>query len=333
MGTGSLTPAGNPTPIGSKALVYDRPHMPAPGARVGTSYTLLERLGHGELGEVWRARHEKIGRECAIKFLKPAWPLAQEGVKAFLRDAKASGNLGQPSLVELLDQGEHEGTPYVVMPLLESEKLERVLQRRGALPVGVSLRLVELLAQGVAAAHEQRVFHLRIEAANVLVHRNPKGKMIPKLIDFGIAHLGAGPDQLISPLAYLAPEQLVGEPGEARADVWALATLLAHCVLGRLPFQSDSAHMLLSELDGCTAMAIEDVRAVDAAVASLVREGWARDKQKRPHAKVFSRKLHELALQRPGSLDALSSMIVVPESLAPGALQSIRPPKPPPRRT
>lgn len=303
--------------------------MLLPGARVGSSYTLIECLGRGELGEVWRARHEKIGRECAIKFISPAWPLEVDRVQTFLREAKESGKLGQPSLVELLDQGEHEGAPYVVMPMLHAEKLERVLQRGGALPVPVALRLVEVLTQGVAAAHEQRVVHRRIEAANVLLHRDPKGKMIPKLIDFGILHLGTGPDQLISPLPYLAPEQLAGEPGDARADVWALATLLAHCVLGRLPFDAESADALIEELESRTTLAIEEVRAVDAAVAGLVREGWTRDRSKRPYAKGWLRKLHDLGLQRPGSLDALSKMIVVPESLSPAVLQSIRPPKPP----
>jgi len=300
---------------------------------VGRSYRLLERLGNGELGEVWRARHEKIGRECAIKFIQPAWPLEPKNVQAFLKDARASGALGQPSLVELLDSGEHEGVPYVVMPFLEAEKLERLLQRTGALPLPAAVKLVEMLAQGVAAAHEQRVFHRRIEAANVLLHRDGKGRVIPKLIDFGIARLGAGPDQLISPLAYLAPEQLDGEEGDGRADVWALGTLLAHALLGRLPYDDEHADDLLLELDTRTTEAVEQLRSLDTTVAALVREAWTRDRTKRPLSKVFARKVRDLSMQRPGSLDSLSKTLEAPESLSPSALETVMPaamPKPPP---
>lgn len=286
--------------------------MLAQGARVGTSYILIDRLGQGELGEVWRARHEKIGRECALKFIQPSWLLEESAVKAFLHDAKASGKLGHPSLVELLDQGEHDGAPYVVMPLLAAEKLERMLERTGAIAPAVSLHLVEVLAQGVAAAHEQRVFHRRIEAANVLLHRDPKGKVIPKLIDFGIGRLGAGDDQLISPLPYLAPEQLTGDEGDGRADVWALATLLAHCVLGRLPYEAESANALTHELETRTSAALDELRVIDPAIATVVREGWIHDRQKRPLAKAYARKLRDLMLQKPGSLDALSTLIEVP---------------------
>lgn len=307
--------------------------MLAPGGHIGRNYSLIERLGAGELGEVWRARHEKIGRECAIKFIAPPWPLDPKAVAAFLHDARASGQLEQPSLVELLDQGEHDGTPYVVMPLLRSEKLERILQRRGPLAVGLAVRLVEALAHGLAAAHEERVFHRRVEAANVLLHRDPKGKVIPKLIDFGIARLGAGPHQLISPLAYLPPEQLGGEEGDARADVWALATLVAHCVLGRLPYNAEHADELEDELETRTTLAVEELRALDPQVAAVVREGWTRDRTKRPLMKVFARKLRDLTLSRPGSLDSLATLLELPESLSPAVLQTIAPAVPPmPRR-
>lgn len=304
---------------------------------IGRSYRLLERLGEGELGEVWRARHEKIGRECAIKFIRPAWQLDPKNVQAFLKDARASGQLGQPSLVELLDSGEHDGAPYVVMPFLEAEKLERVLQRTGALPLPIAVKLVEMLAQGVAAAHEHRVFHRRIEAANVLLHRDPKGKVIPKLIDFGIARLGSGKEQLISPLAYLPPEQLDGEEGDGRADVWALGTLLAHAMLGRLPYTAEHADDLLLEIDLRTTEAVEQLRTLDATAASIIREAWTRDRSKRPLAKVLARKLRDLSMLRPGSLDSLGATLEVPESISPSALETVMPaampkPPPPPRR-
>src|SRR4051812_5011866 len=105
--------------------------MIRPGDLIARSYRLAERIGAGELGEVWRARHEKIGREVAMKFLHPAWPISPGMVAEFLRDARASGRLQHPNIVELLDQGDHEGTPFVVMPLLRAEKLEALIEKHG----------------------------------------------------------------------------------------------------------------------------------------------------------------------------------------------------------
>ncbi len=303
---------------------------------VGRSYRLVERLGAGELGQVWRARHEKMGREVAIKFLQPAWKVEPRHIEAFLKDARASGRLQHPNIIELLDQGEHEGVAYVVMPLLDAEKLEALLERRGRLSLGHATKLASDLAQGVAAAHEQRVFHLRIESANVLLHRDTAKdgsvRMTPKLIDFGIARLGDGP--LISPLPYLAPEQLQGETGDGRADVWAFTTLLAHMLLGRLPFEDASAKSLLEHLDVLLASALQELERIDPQVAAVARDGWQRDKAKRPLLKVFARRLRDLSLRTPATLDDLSPILVIPESLAPSALESVPPPPPkmpPPR--
>jgi serine/threonine-protein kinase len=280
---------------------------------VGRSYRLLERLGAGELGEVWKAQHEGNGRECAVKFLRPSWPLEASAVKAFLRDAKASGALRQPALVELLDQGAFGEVPYVVMPLLRGEKLERVIERHGPLPLDATLRLCEVLARGVAAAHEERVFHRRIEAANVFVSLDEKGRIVPKLMDFGIARLGQGNDQLFSPPAYVAPEQLAGDAGDGRADVWALATLIAHALLGAIPTPGDP-------------QALDVLRAMDPQIATLVAEGWTTDRSKRTPAAIFARKLRDVGLRREGNADDLARLLAIPESIHPSVLESVPPP-------
>jgi serine/threonine-protein kinase len=278
---------------------------------VGRSYRLLERLGAGELGEVWKARHEGNGRECAVKFLRPSWPLEAAAVKAFLRDAKASGALRQPALVELLDQGAFGEVPYVVMPLLRGEKLERLIERHGPLPIEATLRLCEVLARGVAAAHEERVFHRRIEAANVFVHLDDKGRIVPKLMDFGIARLGQGNDQLFSPPAYVAPEQLAGDVGDGRADVWALATLIAHALLGAIPTPGDP---------------LDPIRAEEPQLAALIADGWTLDRSKRVPMAVFARKLRDLGLRRGGNVDDFARLLAIPESIHPSMLESVRPP-------
>lgn len=301
------------------------------GSLIGKRYRLVERIGAGELGEVWRARHEAMGREVALKLVAPKWPVTDAMTNAFLRDVRASGRLEEPTLVQLLDCGEHQGMPFVVMPLLHAEKLERLLDRRGALPMGTALRLVADLALGLAAAHEHRVFHGQIEPANVLLRIDARGKVVPTLIDFGIVRLVGDRErqQLPGPIGYLAPEQAVGEVGDGRADVWSLAILLCHAIEGHAPFTVPRQHELMEELDeGITAL-VARVGRRDEKLRALLRDTLVMDKTKRPTARMFARRVNDLSMRARGQLEALARVLVIPEALDSAALRTIVPPPPP----
>jgi serine/threonine protein kinase len=308
------------------------------GDVIAKSYRLGRRIGAGELGEVWVARHEKIGREVAIKFLVPAWTIDKTSLEAFVRAAKASGRLQVPSIVEMLDSGEIEGVPYVVTALLEAEKLDDVLARRGKLAIGTVLRVIAELAQGMATAHEQRLFHLRIEPANILLHRG-RGKLVPTLIDFGISTLAVDRDHLdrLGPLAYLAPEQLDdGVEPDGRADVWALGTLLHHCLLGKPPSSATTRpDRALEPAAEIREHAIANVTPLDAQVATLVGDCLQPERTRRPLMKILARRTRDLCKRFPDEWDAFGKSLVLPESLESEVLMTVMPPKappPPPRR-
>jgi len=298
---------------------------------VGKSYRLLEKIGAGTLGEVWRARHEKMGREVALKLIAPKWKISEAMTQAFLREARASGQLQVASVVPLLDSGVADGAAYVVMPLLHAEKLERFLKRRGALPVGIALRLASALGQGLAAAHDQNIWHRRIAPGNVLLHREPSGKVIPKLLDFGSACLvgDRSRSEIAGNVGCIAPEQAMGGDGDWRSDIWSLAVLLCHAVTGVAPFSSKTAVNLLEEMEGGIAAAVARAWEVDAAVGAVVRDTLVRDRTKRPRARAFTRRLQDLAKTIPGDLDLLGAVIEIPEALDPTLLQTIAPPRPP----
>jgi len=300
------------------------------------SYRLIERIGAGALGEVWRARHEKIGRDVAIKFIVPNWTIEKPSLAAFLADATASGRLGESSVIELLDQGEVDGVPFVVMKYIEAEKLDDLIARRGPLPIGTALRLVGDLAQGVAAAHEQGLFHLRIEPANVLLHRDARGMAAPKLIDFGVAHLVGDRRrlELVGPVAYFAPEQAEGEEGDGRSDVWSMAVLLYHMLVGHPPFEAMTPSDLQKELDEATKTAVARAKQLDPKIGALLQDSLARHRARRPLMRQFARRVRDLATGRPDGRVALAGELEIAETIEPSELLTVAPmppPVPPPR--
>jgi serine/threonine protein kinase len=312
-----------------------RVHKVNVGDVIAKSYRLVRRIGAGELGEVWVARHEKIGREVAIKFIVPAWPIGKSSLEAFVRAAKASGRLQVPSIVEMLDSGEMNGVPYVVTALLDAEKLDDLVARKQRLPVGTAVRIVAELAQGMATAHEQRLFHLRIEPANVLLH-HPRGKVIPTLIDFGISQLVIDPEHLdrLGPLAYLAPEQIDGGDVDGRADVWALGVLLHHCIVGRTPSSAttrpERSLEIPAEIREQAMAAVAQLTPPDTPLAALVGDAMQPDRTRRPLMKIFARRARDMLKRLPDEWEALRTSLELAEHLESELLMTVMPPKAPP---
>jgi len=284
------------------------------GMLVGRNYRLLERIGAGDVGEVWSARHERNLRECAVKLVEPAWEVSASAMKAYLHDLQASGHLEERTIVKLLDSGvTDEGIPYVVMPLLHAEKLEHLLARRGALTMGTALRIIADLSAGIAVAHEAGIWHRSIEPANVLLHRDPRGKVVPTLVDFGIVRLAG--TRHFGPIGYLAPEQAEGELGDGRADVWSLALLLVHALEGRPPFVAKDTQALLKVIDVGLVEIEKRISAMDPKVGALVRDALMRDRHKRPTARMFARRMHDLSAWAHGQTDGLAMLLELPEPL------------------
>jgi hypothetical protein len=217
----------------------------APGQVLDDTYELVERLGGGGMGVVFHARDRRLGRAVALKVLKPGSPDKSEHLRRlFEREARATAQLLHPNIVTLHDIGEHAGSPYLVLELLQGETLAARLVRRRQLPVGDALAILDAVLGALAFAHERGVLHRDLKPTNVFITVDER----VKVLDFGVAlslDTDPGPaTRAAGTPGYMAPEQRDGGMQDARTDVWAAALLLVECLTGRRVDDGDAAAAL-----------------------------------------------------------------------------------------
>ena len=232
------------------------------GTKLG-HYEILNLLGKGGMGEVWRARDTKLGREVAIKTLPEEFAKDSDRLARFEREAKLLASLNHPNIAAIHGFEEDNGTHFLVLELVEGDTLaDRV--KRGAIPVEESLKLALQIAEALEAAHEKGVIHRDLKPANVKV--TPKGKV--KVLDFGLAKAFAGAEAdvsvsnsptlsmaatqqgvILGTAAYMSPEQAGGETTDKRADIWAFGVVLFEMLTGCQAFTGKNvSHVLAAVL-------------------------------------------------------------------------------------
>jgi eukaryotic-like serine/threonine-protein kinase len=231
----------------------------ATGAKLGP-YQILSSLGAGGMGEVYRARDPRLGRDVAIKVLPPSFSDNQERLRRFEQEACAASALSHPNILSIYDVGSHDGAPYVVSELLEGETLR---QRLGATPL-VQRRAIDYasqIVQGLAAAHEKGIVHRDLKPDNIFITND--GRV--KILDFGLAKLtqpdgnqsqteiptrrvDTDPGVVMGTVGYIAPEQLKGRPVDHRADIFSFGAILYEMLSGRRAFHHESAAETMSAI-------------------------------------------------------------------------------------
>jgi hypothetical protein len=202
------------------------------GSRLAGRYRLAERIGVGGMAEVWQGEDEVLARPVAVKLIDPAL-LADPAFRVrFRAEARAAAGLSHPHVVTVHDYGEEDGTPYLVMELLDGETLADRL-RAGPLAPAAAATVCGQIAAALAAAHDAGLVHRDVKPANVFLTRGGV-----KVLDFGVAVRGETGPPLGTP-AYLAPEQLPHRQVTAAADVFALGVVLFEVLAGRRPFGED----------------------------------------------------------------------------------------------
>jgi eukaryotic-like serine/threonine-protein kinase len=220
-------------------------------------YLILEKIGTGGMGEVYRAHDEQLDRDVALKVLLPR-DLGDETARArLLREARAAAGLNHPHICIIHDVGELEGQAYIAMEYVEGRSLSALIAQE-RLPHEQALRYGVQLAEALAHAHAHGVVHRDLKSANVIV--TSEGQV--KVLDFGLAkRLNEGdldatlsqasltqPGAVVGTLAYMAPEQLRGQPADGRTDIWALGIVLYEMVAGGRPFRGQTGYELSSAI-------------------------------------------------------------------------------------
>jgi eukaryotic-like serine/threonine-protein kinase len=216
-------------------------------------YTVIEPLGSGGMGAVYRARDEKLERSVAIKILSPGLVTGDEARRRFRKEALALAKLSHPHIAAVYDVGEQDGVDYLVMECVAGQTLSATL-RSGPLTVERATSIVLEIAGALEEAHEQGVIHRDLKPANVMI--TPKGHV--KVLDFGIAKLlvPLAPDAtasmetgfLVGTPLYMSPEQAQGNPVDARTDLWSLGVIYFQLLTGQTPFEGENNIALLHSI-------------------------------------------------------------------------------------
>jgi len=217
----------------------------ATGTLIGP-YEIVGWLGAGGMGEVYRARDSRLGRDVAIKLLPEAFATDSNRLNRFEQEARAAGQLNHPNILAVYDIGTHAGAPYIVSELLEGESLRSRLQG-GALPPRKAIDYARQMAEGLAAAHDKSIVHRDVKPENLFITND--GRI--KILDFGIAklrrpsddaaaHIGLSTEtaegMVVGTAAYMSPEQVRGEPVDARSDIFSAGAVLSEMLTGRPAF-------------------------------------------------------------------------------------------------
>ena len=216
--------------------------------RTISHYRIVEKLGEGGMGVVYKAEDTKLERIVALKFLAAHLLNDQEAKQRFLREAKSTAALHHPNICTVFEVAEEDGRTFLAMAYLEGESLEERIAK-GPLPLTEALEIGRQIAEGLEAAHEKGVVHRDIKPANVMV--DAKGRAT--ILDFGLARLTEASkltrqDQTVGTMAYMSPEQIQGGEVGPRTDVWALGCTLYEMVAGARPFLGQYDQALAYEI-------------------------------------------------------------------------------------
>ena len=224
------------------------------GQLIAGKYELVRLLGKGAMGEVWLATHNSLGGEFAIKLVEPADDIeAETAAGRFQLEAQIAAKLSRKTrhIVSVSDHGEENGLAYLVMELLEGESLESRTKRIGQLEVPETAAIVLQVARALSLAHEEGIFHRDLKPANVWLGKDEDGRLLVKLLDFGIARSAkpfrtrspfmTSKDMVLGTPSYMSPEQARGlDSLDYRCDLWALSVVAYEALAKKIPFEGET---------------------------------------------------------------------------------------------
>jgi len=243
----SIVEAASPEPAGEEALSAGRPVSAVMTAvlprhaRFGDRYEILDLIGEGGMGRVYRARDLELDRLIALKTIRREKGGDPDVVRRFKQELVLARRITHKNVVRIYDLGEAEGIKFFTMELLEGESLKQFIQRHGRIPIARVLEMLQQMLSALQEAHRQGVIHRDLKPQNIMV--SPEGT--PHIMDFGIARsaessgLTATGSVLGTP-DYIAPEQVAGEETNAQTDLFSLGVILYEMLAGQVPYQADT---------------------------------------------------------------------------------------------
>jgi eukaryotic-like serine/threonine-protein kinase len=260
-------------------------------------YRILDQIGQGGMGRVYKALHMTMGREVALKVLAPQHVKTEKARQLFRREVRAAGRLSHPNIVTAYDASCADGRHYLAMEYVDGPNLEQLVRARGPLPIGVACEVVRQAALGLQYAFEQGMVHRDIKPSNLLVQRTAGGPFVVKILDFGLARLHerrpdgsrvhgtilAGQNVVMGTPDYLSPEQARSlHAVDIRSDLYSLGCTFYYLLTGEVPFPGGTSMEKLVRQYAEEPRPAEDHRpALLPDVGAIVRRLMAKDPARR----------------------------------------------------
>ncbi len=211
------------------------------GTTFADRYEIIEELGKGGMGRVYRVEDTKLKQEIALKLIKPEIASDKKTIERFRNELRTARNIRHNHVCGMFDLGETEGTHFITMEYIRGEDLKSFIHRSGQLAVGTAVRIAQQICEGLSEAHKLGVVHRDLKSNNIMIDK--EGNV--RIMDFGIARslegkgiTGAG--MMIGTPEYMSPEQVEGKEVDQRSDIYSLGIILYEMVTGRVPFEGDT---------------------------------------------------------------------------------------------
>ena len=265
----------------SSHLLHDEGRF-VPGALLGGRYRIIELLGRGGMGEVYRATDLTLGQSVALKFLPEEAAANQRLLERFHGEVRVARQVAHPNVCRVYDINQAEGTPFISMEYVDGEDLGSLLLRIGRLPSDKAVETARKLCAGLAAAHDRGVIHRDLKPQNIMM--NKRGEVV--IMDFGLAAVVgefSGTEARSGTPAYMAPEQLKGAEVTAKSDIYALGLVLYELFTGKRPYEAKTVQELIHQQESTLLTSMTSVASdIDPAVEKAIRRCLEVDPAKRP---------------------------------------------------
>ncbi len=235
-----LPPAEEVRPSFTKTIETPQEEL-ATGSVFAERYQIIEELGKGGMGKVYRVLDKKLNEEVALKLIKPEVASDKKTLERFKNELKLARKVSQKSVGRMFDLGEEKGTHYITMEYVSGEDLKSFIRRSGQLAVGTAARITQQICEGLSEAHGIGIVHRDLKPSNIMIDKAGRAR----IMDFGIARsieakkiTGAG--VMIGTPEYMSPEQVEGKEIDQRSDIYSLGIILYEMLTGRVPFEGDT---------------------------------------------------------------------------------------------
>jgi serine/threonine-protein kinase len=237
---GTQLPISEETPIPTKTIEAPKEELTT-GSTFAARYQIIEELGKGGMGRVYKAHDTKIKEKIALKLIKPEIAKDKKTIERFSNELRLARKIRHKNVCGMFDLGEEKGTHYITMEFVPGEDLRSSIRRFGQLPLGKSISIAKQICEGLAEAHRLGVVHRDLKSNNIMIDK--EGNV--RIMDFGIARsleaigiTAAG--VMIGTPEYMSPEQVEGKEVDQRSDIYSLGVILYEMVTGRVPFEGDT---------------------------------------------------------------------------------------------